>query len=92
MEVGPVLIGEADRSEVTADLETSDEVADGQLGGIGGGKNVVEGREVWLGKVLFAGEDKLVGSEISGVLLLVGGVGEDDDLGTERLGELDSKI
>lgn len=61
VEVGPVLVGQTDRSEVTADLETSDEVADGQLGGIGGGKNVVEGREVWLGKVLLAGEDELVG-------------------------------
>ena len=92
MEVLPVSIGQTDGGELPADLETSDEVGDGELGGVGGGEDVVEGGEEGLGEVLFGCKDEVIGSEVSGVLLLVGRVGEDDDFRAESLGELDGEV
>jgi hypothetical protein len=88
----PSVVGQADRGEAAIDLERGEELIERQLCGVGGRKHIVELVKVWLGKVLFAGQDKLVGTELERVVLLAVRVGEDDDLGSERLGELDGKV
>lgn len=92
VQVRPRLIGQTNGCELAVDLQAGDEVADWQRSGVGSGEDVVELVKVWLGEAILAGDDELVGSELDCVVLLVGGMGEDDDLGSEGPGELDGEV
>jgi hypothetical protein len=88
----PLVVGQTDRDAGTADLEGSQELVEGNLGCIGGRKEEIELVKVWLCKVFRVGSDEFIGSELDTVVLLVGRVGEDDDLGSECLGKHDGEV
>jgi hypothetical protein len=88
----PFVIGQSDRDAGAADLESGQELIEGNLGGISGRKEEIELVKVWLCKVFRVGSNEFIGSELDTVVLFVGRVGEDNDLGSECLCEHDGKV
>jgi hypothetical protein len=88
----PRLVGETDRGQDASDLERRHQLGQGDLGGVGGGEDVVDLVKVLLLESFLGGDDKLVRAELVRVVLLVGRVREDDDVSAEGFGELDGEV
>ena len=85
------LLGRADQGDVAVAREQVDVGVDVVIGG-DGIEDEVEAAGVLLHLVGVAGDDDFVGAEAQRVFLLAGRGGEDDDVRSERMGELHAHV
>lgn len=85
-------VWKTDRVESSLNLEDAQELVEWKGSRVRSGKHEVHLVKVWLLEAVLGSDDKLVGAQLDGVILLVGRVGENDDLGSESLGELDGEV
>ena len=88
---GQRLLGRADEGEVAVAAEQVDIGVDVVIGG-DGVEDEVEAAGVLLHLVGIARDDDFVGAEAERVFLLAGRSGEDDDVGSERVGKLHAHV
>ncbi len=81
----------ADKGDVTVEAEQVEIGIDVVLGG-DGIEDEIEAASVLLHFVGVAGDNNFVGTEAERIFLLVRRGGEDDDVGTERMGELHAHV
>ena len=88
LESVPWLLWQPDRREFAIDLEHRQEFLQGQLRRVGRAEHIVDLVGVGLCETFLSGDDEFIGTEdFEAIVLFVGRVGENYDLGSECFGE-----